>query len=235
MNCTEVERQLDDYLDHSCGARASSDLDHLTAADIAAHMHGCTRCQAELERRHALLDDLRALPVPVPSPDFLETSVRAAKAAGNAGGPSHGRRRTDAGRRSTVLTGLAAAVLAAVMLGTVLLAPGKGTAPDTGLPSISLTTGTVTPVKLAFSSETALEHARLSLSLPVGIELMGYDGRSDISWNTDLKPGTNVLRLPLVGRSAGSNFLVARLDHPNGSKVFRLQVTVTDSGATDND
>ena len=105
-------------------------------------------------------------------------------------------------------------------------------APEDGLPAISLVANEVTPVKLAFSSETALTDARLSLQLPVGVELVGYNGQSDLSWNTNLQPGKNVLRLPLVGRTATANagggpvLLIARLEHPTGTKTFRLQVTV---------
>ena len=122
---------------------------------------------------------------------------------------------------------VAAALVAAVLIGTVLTQPDLP-APETSLQAIHLDTNTVTPVKLAFSSETALEDARLTLSLPVGVELMGYDGQTDLSWNTDLEEGTNVLRLPLIGRVAASDVLVARLEHPSGAKTFRLPVTVNE-------
>lgn len=85
---------------------------------------------------------------------------------------------------------------------------------------------TVTPIKLVFSSPIALTDARLSLQLPVGVELAGYNGRSDLSWSTNLEPGKNILRLPLVGHMPVSAQLVAKLEHPNGTKTFRLQVTV---------
>lgn len=231
MNCNEVEKQLDDYLDHSCGSRGGSD--DRTAAAIAMHIQGCPDCEAELERRHGLLNDLRSLPVPAPIADLFEKSVAAAVAAESSG---QNRRRDDARRPySTVITGLAAAMLVAVLLGSVVFAPRTGSAPDSGFPSISLTTDTVTPVKLAFSSEKALADARLSLTLPVGVELMGYEGQSDFSWSTDLEAGTNVLRLPLVGRMAATDLLVARLEHSSGTKTFRLQVTVNDSGAPEHE
>ena len=126
-----------------------------------------------------------------------------------------------------MVTGLAAALIGALLI-TSLLTDPEPRAPETTLQGIHLATNTVTPVKLAFSSETALEDARLTLSLPVGVELMGYDGRTDLSWNTDLEAGTNVLRLPLVGRMAASDVLVARLEHPSGAKTFRLPVTVNE-------
>jgi hypothetical protein len=236
VNCTDVGKQLDDYLDHSRGARGDSDLDERHAAAIALHIQGCTRCRAELERRNALLDGLRDLPVPAPTMDFFEKTIRTAtESAASDDDTAHKRRRTDPERPPSVLMRIAAILLVAAVVGTALLAPDTDSAPDTGLTSISLTTDTVTPVKLAFSSANALADARLSLSLPVGVELVGYDGRSDISWNTDLEAGTNVLRLPLVGRTAGTDLLVARLDHPTGTKTFRLQVTVNDSGATEDD
>ncbi len=125
----------------------------------------------------------------------------------------------------TLITGLAAALIGALLIGTLLVS-NPDQAPEPGIPGIHLATDMVTPVKLAFSSETALADARLSLSLPIGVELVGYDGQSDLSWQTDLEEGTNVLRLPLVGRVAASDVLVATLEHPSGSKTFRLQVTV---------
>ena len=85
---------------------------------------------------------------------------------------------------------------------------------------------TVTPIKLMFESVEALEDARLSLELPVGVELVGYDDRLNLSWTTDLEPGKNVLQLPLVGRMPGSNQLIAKLEHPKGTKTFQLQLTV---------
>ena len=231
MKCSEVENQLDDYLEPS--APGGSGLDDRAAADIALHIQGCPQCQTELERRQTLLDALRSLPVPQPGPGFFEQAVANAAQSAN-----RNRRRTDSPVRqpyATALTGLAAALLAAVLLAAVAIPDHEATAPESGLPGIHLATGTVTPVKLAFSAEKALQDARLSVSLPVGVELVGYDGRSDISWTTDLEQGTNVLRLPLVGRTAASDILVARLDHPTGTKTFRLQVTVNQSGASNDD
>jgi hypothetical protein len=177
-----------------------------------------------------------------PDPELFQRMVSAAAAANDAHGAESApetvprRRRTDAERSNApMLKALAAAFVAALLLGTLVLAPRQDGAPDTGLPGISLTTDTVTPVKLAFSSERALEDARLSITLPVGVELAGYDGRSEISWYTDLEAGTNVLRLPLVGRMAADDLLIASLSHPTGTKTFRLQVTVTESGATRNE
>ncbi len=217
MQCSNADAQLDEYLDGW--------LDDDQAAGIALHIQSCPACCAALEERQALREDLKRLPVPEPDPDFFARAL-----AGAAGHRTASRLHTARVR----LTGLAAVVLAAVALVAVLL-EDPGTAPEPGLPSIHLATDTVTPVKLAFSSEKPLTDARLTLTLPVGVELVGYEGRTDLSWTTDLEAGANVLRLPLVGHTAASDLLIARLDHPTGSRTFRLQVTVNQSGAPDDD
>ena len=224
MNCNEIENLLDDHLDDLSTPE--------NAAAIALHLQGCSHCETELEAHTALRQELRALPVPQPVSGFFEQAVaQAVKLDGD-----RSRRRTDQKPRQASrffpsrlgLGSLAAALLVALLFGSVFITT-ESPAPVHGLPTITLDTDTVTPVKLAFSSEIALVDARFSIQLPIGVELVGYNGQSDISWTTDLEPGTNVLRLPLVGRTAATtDLLVARLEHPMGTKTFRLQVTVTD-------
>jgi len=232
MNCNDVTAQLDDYLD---APDADSRVNHdRQAALIALHVQSCPDCRDELMERQMLREDLRALPVEEPDQDFFARAVAMAT-AGNRREDDRGANGRRRRRAPAVLMALAAAMLLAFFLGTLTLTQSPVTAPDNGFRTIHLAADTVTPVKLAFSSERALTDARLSLSLPVGVELVGYDGRSDLSWSTDLESGTNVLRLPLVGRTAGTDFLIARLQHPSGSKTFRLQVTVSESGAPDHE
>ncbi len=223
MKCIEIENQLDEYLDNLPG----EGLDDDQAATIALHIQGCSACASELEFRESTRQDLQALTVPAPRPGFLEQAVANAAASADQAERRSDERQPSYNRFGGALMALAAALIAAVLVSSVMTRPDVG-APETTLQSIHLATNTVTPVKLAFSSETALEDARLSLSLPVGVELMGYDGQTDLSWNTNLEEGTNVLRLPLIGRMAASDVLVARLEHPSGAKTFRLPVTVNE-------
>lgn len=218
MNCAKVENKLDDYLESLPG----EGLDDNQAAAIALHVQSCPDCASTLEQRQALRQNLQAMALPAPSSGFLERAVATAADAAR-----QDTAQPSANRSGGAWLALAAALIAAVLVSTVM-APADHPAPETTLQGIHLATNTVTPVKLAFSSETALEDARLSLSLPVGVELMGYDGQTDLSWNTDLEEGTNVLRLPLIGRMAATDVLVARLEHPSGAKTFRLPVTVNE-------
>ena len=122
---------------------------------------------------------------------------------------------------------MAIAAAFAVVCATAFIAqqPFSGT-PSSEIPEVTLAIHEVTPVRLVFSAEDALQDARLSLQLPEGVELAGYGGRSELSWKTDLEPGRNVLRLPLVGHLAAVDEVVATLEHTQGTKTFRLKVKV---------
>ena len=209
MRCNQTQSLLDDYLDHQ--------TDDELAAEIALHVQGCESCQAELETRTSLRQLLEQLPVDQPAEGFFESLVDHAAAKAD--------RREPVFRKVWVSTAIAAA-FAAVFFTATLLGPDSSKVPAAANGHVTLAANTVTPVKLMFSSASLLEDARLSIQLPVGVELAGHNGLSDLSWTTDLEPGKNILRLPLVGRIPISDELVAQLDHPSGTKTFRLQITV---------
>src|SRR5690606_38846134 len=52
-------------------------------------------------------------------------------------------------------------------------------------------------VNIVIQVPAALDDARLTVSLPPGISLPGYEGVQTIAWETDLAQGTNALELPL--------------------------------------
>ncbi len=210
MLCNQVEKNIDDYLDGYIG----DDV----AAQIALHVQNCSMCLRELEATQAIRNSLAEMPAIAPAEDFFERAVTHAARLGDA-----------ASTRQRVRFSGAIAAAFALILGTSVMferLDSSTPAAFAELPEVVLARDTVTPIKLVFTSPSALVGARLSLQLPVGVELAGYNGRSDLSWSTDLEPGKNVLRLPLVGHMPASDQLVAKLEHPDGTKTFRLLVTV---------
>ncbi len=75
-----------------------------------------------------------------------------------------------------------------------------------------------------------LQAATLSLALPGNVELVGYGDRRELSWQTDLREGGNLLQLPLVARGTAKDELVASLSHGGTSKTFRLKFEVDNAG-----
>jgi hypothetical protein len=70
----------------------------------------------------------------------------------------------------------------------------------------------------------------LSLALPHNVELVGYGGRRELSWQTDLREGGNLMQLPLIAHGATKEDLVARLTHGDSAKTFRLKIEVANAG-----
>ncbi len=70
----------------------------------------------------------------------------------------------------------------------------------------------------------------MSLALPGNVELVGYGDRRELSWQTDLREGGNLLQLPLVARGTAKDELVASLSHGGTSKTFRLKFEVDNAG-----
>ena len=77
-----------------------------------------------------------------------------------------------------------------------------------------------------FASKTALDAATLTVSLPEGIELAGFPGQREIAWQTSLVEGKNLLPLSLVALTPAGGEVLARLEHDNRNRTFRLQVEV---------
>lgn len=206
MLCSNLANKIDDFLDGNLAAPE--------ARQLQAHAEQCAECGPLLAERTQLVRELADLPVEAPAPDFFDRAL--AQAAAEAPTPRSWFNRTSRG-----IVAIAATLLfAAVLLQTPFLAPSSE------IPEVTITLHEVTPVNLRFASEVDLQDARLSLQLPEGVALAGYNDRKTLSWRTDLKAGNNLLELPLLGYVASTDRLTAQLDHPHGRKTFELQITV---------
>lgn len=166
----------------------------------------------------ALLDALRDFPAPAPADGFYERAVIRAVHAG-------ARRR----RKRRLMTGTGLAVAAGIVLvlmsGLFFNADVPGT--DDGIPGVSIALAQPQTVRLMFASTEALEDATLTVLLPDGVELAGFPGQREVSWETSLAAGRNVLPLKLVATAPAGGELVATLTHDNRNRTFRLRVDVS--------
>jgi hypothetical protein len=94
------------------------------------------------------------------------------------------------------------------------------------VPVVSLALEQPETVRLAFNAARPLTGVTLSLTLPENVELVGYAGRRELTWQTDLRQGANLLELPLVAHGPARGELVAHLVHGESSKTFRVKIQV---------
>ena len=123
--------------------------------------------------------------------------------------------------------GALAAGLALWLIGGFFMTTPNLPATDPEIPGITMTLEEPRTVNFVFASKTALDSATLTVILPEGIELAGFPGQREIAWETSLKEGKNYLPLELIATSPVSGEVLARLEHDNRDRTFRLRVEVS--------
>ncbi|MGI9248230.1 MAG: hypothetical protein ACR2QI_04405 [Woeseiaceae bacterium] len=133
-------------------------------------------------------------------------------------------------RNRWLMTGFGSAVAAGIALwligGFILTTPGLPPA-DPDMPGITMTLEEPRTVNLVFASATALDSAMLTVTLPDGIELAGFPGQREITWQTSLNEGKNLLPLELIAVSPVGGEVLARLEHNDRDRTFRLRIEVS--------
>jgi hypothetical protein len=211
MECDDFALQLDDWLDGR--------LDSARKKSIQEHLGRCPSCRRRYQHANAVQAGLRELPPPALHPDFTDQALsRAARAAVGRARPMW---------RPVVGMALAASLVLGVALGVYL-----ATRPEP-VQSVALTIERPETVRLMFNSAKPLRAATVSLTLPENVELVGYGGRRELDWQTDLREGGNLLQLPLIAHGPSKDELVARLSHDGSSKTFRLKIEVDNADKTD--
>lgn len=206
MNCQAAHRLFDDLLD--------AGLQPAAIQSLHRHLAACGACRQALDAEREFRRQLRALPVPAPSPGFAARALRRATAPR----PAHGHRGFLAG----ALGGALAAGLV-LWLGAVWLRPA---AMVNDLGGVALVRHEIRVVHLVVDAPQALADAQLRMRLPPGVQLAGFGEQRDIAWTTVLAPGANLLSLPLTAGDARGGELIAEISHGDGIKTYRLRLTV---------
>ena len=206
MECRDITLQLDDLLDGR--------LDALQRKSVQEHLGRCPDCLSLHEHAVAVRAALGELSPPAPPPHFVDQVLSRAT-------------RTVASANPRWRPVLGMALAASLVLGVAL---GVFFATQPSVHAVSLTLDRPETVRLMFTSAKPLKAATVSLALPENVELVGYGGRRELSWQTDLREGGNLMQLPLVARGVAKQELVASLSHGGNSKTFRLKIDVDNTG-----
>ena len=166
-----------------------------------------------------LLDLLQEYPVPEAEAGFYD---RALIRAVHRGSRRQRNRWMLTGFGSAIAAGLAIWVITAMLMTTPQLPDAEPT-----LPGVTIAMQQEHTVRLVFSSAQALDSATLTVSLPDGIELAGFPGQREITWQTSLQEGKNLLPLTLIALTPSGGEVLARLEHKDRNRTFRLRVDVS--------
>lgn len=208
MNCAMIDQRLDEYLD---GA-----LNQDETVALERHAGECLSCRTLLARESALRRSLRELPAPEPSEAFFD-HILAQATTDNRGRRGWGRRIPGVG------LALAASVMLVFAVGVLYR---SGPAPVQDLPGLAIALNQPRDVSLVFESKHAVANTRFTIQLPDGIEVSGYPGQRELSWEGSLAQGKNLLVLPVEARSGRGGELVAAVTSTRNKKSFVLKMEV---------
>ncbi len=215
MSCTHINEKLDDYMD---GA-----LDDAETASLDRHIESCDSCRQTVESEQGLRRLLKDYPVPAPDAAFLDRALAQASHVSTLVN-------TRSQRNRWIMTGFGGAIAAGLIawiIGGMLLQTPDVTDPAASIPGVTMALEEPRTVNLVFSSATELVDAVLTVNLPAGIEIEGFAGLREITWITSLQAGKNILPLKLIATTPHGGVLLARLEHDDRDRTFRIRMTVT--------
>jgi hypothetical protein len=170
------------------------------------------------KQEQQVLELLQDYPAPAPDEGFYERALVRATHEGS-----------KRQRNRWMLTGFGAAIAATIavwVIGGMFFGAPQLPAADSAIPGVTIAMAEPRTVNLVFASATALDSATLTVTLPDGIELDGFPGQREITWETSLSEGKNLLPLTLVAVTPTGGELLARLEHDDRDRTFRLRVDV---------
>jgi len=216
MNCKHFLQDVD--------AMAAGELSEPVELEMRRHAERCGACARALSSATLMMEEVARERAPEPAADFEARMLAAAKLGERTAAKRHWGLPVWGGA-------VAAALVVGIFIGGELYGPQQNTDPvaQTGTPvvqEIGVATNQKT-VRLAFSSKEAVDNVTLTLELPPNMELAPFPGRHRVSWKVNLKPGDNLLALPMNILFPGEGTLVAHLDDGRKRKTFRTDIGTT--------
>ena len=132
-------------------------------------------------------------------------------------------------RNRWLVTGFGSAIAAGLalwMIGGFFLTTPDLPQADPTIPGITMTLEEPRTINLVFASAEPLDAATLTVQLPPGIEMSGFPGQREVTWETSLAAGKNLLPLKLIATSPLGGEVLAILRHDDRGRTFRLQIDV---------
>jgi len=209
MKCDELQQRLDDYLD---GA-----LDTILVLMLEQHITTCKSCNTKVQQAKSLQAELKQFTSESsPSDEFISSAFKKVRAQFPERQVKN--RWPDIGLKTGFVTALAAGFSFWVILVTFIV-PGMD---SNKVASLNIELDDIRVVRIVIDAPDDFDKVTLSVSLPNHVELKGHKNEHELSWDTKLAKGNNILRIPLKAIKYGQGEFIARISHNGKVKTFKL-------------
>ena len=207
MNCHDCFTHQDDYLDNQ--------LNHDLHEAVTKHLATCSDCMVMIQKNRELLQRLRNIETPPPSPGFLKLAMENASRIED--------QRLQ--KKWWIQFASIAAMLCVVVLGALHYSPWltTNTSQQSG---IVFSLHESKEIILLVQSAKNMENATITIELPPQLMLAQSPETRKFSWQADFKTGKNLIPLPLVASTAGTMQVTARIEYQNQVKTIHTQVQI---------
>jgi hypothetical protein len=201
VTCREIDNLLQDFIDEK-----------LSPADyemVAGHYRSCSTCAGKYQDALAVIHELKKADVPPASADFASRAIA---------------RATRADQRPSVrVPGRLSAGIAASLVMLALIAVFFSLNITDQDNAVVLLGGEVKVIKVAIDSVHAIDGVKMTIDISENLEISGYEDQKIISWNADLKKGTNVIALPISAIARGEGEITTRVRLNDKVKIFKIK------------
>jgi len=209
MNCLEAQQKLGGIIE----AGEAIGLD----SQLKAHLGSCELCQhrhSDLQLKHTL----HQIAVPEPSAKFVEQSIK------------HAISEHDGGtKKYRALAGSAAAMLFFAMTFSFVFKQDAGllNGEAEGLYEMQMAINQTKNINVVLQSDSYRANATIRVLVAENLQLQGYDNNRELSWQTELVEGKNVITLPLILQSAAGGYV--DITYRSGADTGTLRVSVSET------
>ena len=207
MKCQDIENK---YVNIVSGKLNPAELDA-----CRQHIEQCVACD-ELIYGAAGLASLKQRDAGVMPPNLFKTVSARLERRGD---------RDAGGHRFWTGTAFGGAVVASVFAlaltaGWIQMPAG---APDPAQ-EFTVAMSEARDLNVAIETQQALANATITVVLNGGVELAGYSGQRELSWEADLVAGVNRLTLPVKATDFAGGQVIVQLTHPDSEQVLVVGV-----------
>lgn len=216
-DCKHTLALLNDYVDEL--------LSDELAAQLDSHCQACASCGEELAALRRQTGIINSIPVPRMSEGLGERVISRAIAAANEAAdtsvpPAHSQRR--------LLAGFAMAAMLSALVVWLGFIDARAPAED---PLLFMVDNEVRNITVAIDAEESLDDVSMHVEISDNLEVQGFGSRKTISWTTRLKPGVNVISLPVIGLAQGDGEITTRIKSKGKQKVMRIRTRYKQPGS----